>query len=145
VDRACGSCPGRKDCKDRADAAALPAALLRQPLIRTDDVPVACKKRNRLMLELRRSQDQYRSLQAERDRHQEYRGAVIQQYRFLAEFLEDLADQLPSGINRPRRGFSRRWQCVLPERSWPMGIAACGLPGPGANIICCCAMEWVPA
>ena len=105
VDRACGSCPGRKDCKDRADAAALPAALLRQPLIRTDDVPVACKKRNRLMLELRRSQDQYRSLQAERDRHQEYRGAVIQQYRFLAEFLEDLADQLPQRDQQAKAGF----------------------------------------
>lgn len=95
VDRACGTCPGRKDCKERATATALSAALLQQPLIHADDVPVECKKRNRLMTELRRSQDQYRALQAERDRHREYRGAVIQQYRFLAEFLEDLADQLP--------------------------------------------------
>ncbi len=95
VDRACGSCPSRKDCKERAAANALPGALLQQPLIHADDVPVECKKRSRLMLELRRSQDQYRALKAERDRHQEYRGAVIQQYRFLAEFLEDLADQLP--------------------------------------------------
>ena len=102
VDRACGTCPGRKDCKERAAAGALPATLLQQPLIHTDDVPVECKKRNRLMLELRRSQDQYRTLKAERDRHQEYRGAVIQQYRFLAEFLEDLADQLP------RRGEQER-------------------------------------
>ncbi len=95
VDRACGACPNRKDCKERACASALPSALLQQPLIHADDVPVECKKRNRLMMELRRSQDQYRTLQAERDRHREYRGAVIQQYRFLAEFLEDLADQLP--------------------------------------------------
>ncbi len=95
VDRACSTCPSRKDCKDRSAAGLLPAALLQQPLIHADDVPVECKKRNRLMLELRRSQDQYRTLKAERDRHREYRGAVIQQYRFLAEFLEDLADQLP--------------------------------------------------
>lgn len=95
VDRACGTCPGRKDCKERAAAASLPGTLLQQPLVHADDVPVECKKRNRLMLELRRSQDQYRGLKAERDRHREYRGAVIQQYRFLAEFLEDLADQLP--------------------------------------------------
>lgn len=95
VDRACGTCPGRKDCKDRAAADALTPQILQQPLIRVDDVPVACKKRNRLMLELRRSQDQYRTLKADRERQQEYRVAVIQQYRFLAEFLQDLADQLP--------------------------------------------------
>ncbi len=105
VDRACSTCPGRKDCKERASAAALPATLLQQPLIHADDVPVECKKRNRLMLELRRSQDQYRTLKAERDRHQEYRGAVIQQYRFLAEFLEDLADQLPQRAEQPKPYF----------------------------------------
>lgn len=95
VSRACSTCPGRKDCGDRAAADALTAQVLQQPLIRADDVPVACKKRSRLMLELRRSQDQYRTLKADRERQQEYRVAVIQQYRFLSEFLQDLADQLP--------------------------------------------------
>lgn len=108
ADRACSTCPSRKDCKERAGVAALPAAILQQPLIHTDDVPVECKKRNRLMLELRRGQDQYRSLKAERDRHQEYRCAVIQQYRFLAEFMEDLADQLP------KRGQQEK-PCYQPE------------------------------
>lgn len=95
VDRACSTCPSRKDCKDRAAANGLTAQILQHPLIRADDVPVACKKRSRLMLELRRSQDQYRTLKADRERQQEYRVAVIQQYRFLSEFLQDLADQLP--------------------------------------------------
>ena len=95
MDRACGTCPERKSCKVCGCPGELPTGLLRQQRIQPDHVPVDCKKRNRLMLELRRGQDQYRSMQAERDRHQEYRGAVIQQYRFLAEFLEDLADQLP--------------------------------------------------
>jgi hypothetical protein len=95
VDRACGTCPARKDCGERAAAAALDVRILQQPLIKADDVPIECKKRNRLMLELRRSQDQYRIRKADRQRQQEYRVAVIQQYRFLAEFLEDLADQLP--------------------------------------------------
>ncbi len=108
VDRACSTCPSRKDCKERASAAALSPMLLQQPLIHTDDVSVECKKRNRLMLELRRGQDQYRTLKAERDRHQEYRGAVIQQYRFLAEFMEDLADQLP------KRGQQEK-PCFQPE------------------------------
>lgn len=94
VDRACSSCPARKDCAEQTDI--LAGELLCKPIIHADDVPVACKKRNRLMLELRRGQDQLRSLQGERERHQQYRDAVLQQYRFVAEFLEDLADQLPS-------------------------------------------------
>lgn len=104
VDRACGTCPARKDCGERAAAAALDIRILQQPLIRADDVPVECKKRNRLMLELRRSQDQYRIRKADRERQQEYRVAVIQQYRFLSEFLEDLADQLPrrGHVAKPR-------------------------------------------
>lgn len=105
VDRACGTCPSRKDCKERASASSLPATLLQRPLIHADDVPVDCKKRNRLMLELRRSQEQMRTLLAERDRHREYRGAVIQQYHFLAEFLEDLADQLPQRDQQPKPLF----------------------------------------
>lgn len=95
VDRACGTCPSRKECKDRASIGALPPKLLQQPLIQNDDVPVTCKKRSRLMMELRRSQERYRTLKAEHDRQQEYRVAVIQQYRFLGEFLQDLADGLP--------------------------------------------------
>lgn len=95
VERACSTCPGRRDCKERANTNALSPQLLQQPLIHLDDVPVDCKKRNRLMLELRRSQDQYRAMKADRDRQQEYRVAVIQQYRFLAEFLQDLSDALP--------------------------------------------------
>lgn len=105
VDRACGTCPSRKECKDRASAGALPPKILQQPLIQNDDVPVACKKRNRLMLELRRSQERYRTLKAEHDRQQEYRVAVIQQYRFLGEFLQDLADLLPKRGEAERQHF----------------------------------------
>ena len=102
VDRACGTCPARKDCKELPQE--IHPELLLQPLIQLDDVPVYCKKRNRLMLELRRGQDQLRTLQAERQRHGQYRGALMQQYRFVAEFLEDLADQLPT------RGVSEKPQ-----------------------------------
>jgi stage II sporulation protein E len=60
-----------------------------------DDLPVDCKKRNRLLQELRRSQDQLRILTADRQRQREYRSAVTQQYHFLSEYLQELADQLP--------------------------------------------------
>jgi hypothetical protein len=40
-------------------------------------------------------QAQLRSLKADRERQRQYRAAVIQQYRFLSDFLRSLADQLP--------------------------------------------------
>lgn len=104
-DRACGTCPCRKGCKELEGAKTLPDTLLHRPLINLDDVPVACKKRGRLMLELRRSQDQYRILKADRDRQQEYRAAVVQQYRFLSEYLQDLADQLPKRGQQSRHRY----------------------------------------
>lgn len=104
ADRACGACPGRKGCKEAEMVAGLPTALLHLPQIHMDDLPVDCKKRNRLLQELRRSQDQLRILYADRARQREYRGAVIQQYHFLSEYLQDLADQLPQrgGGKQPR-------------------------------------------
>lgn len=95
AERACSTCPCRKGCKELERAEKLPEALLHRPLISADDVPVDCKKRGRLMLELRRAQDQYRILKADRDRQEEYRNAVIQQYHFLSEYLQALADTLP--------------------------------------------------
>ena len=95
ADRACGTCPCRKGCKETESAHSMPENLLHRPLISVDDVPITCKKRGRLMLELRRAQDQYRILKADRDRQQEYRAAVEQQYQFLAAYLQDLSDQLP--------------------------------------------------
>ena len=95
AERACGGCPCRKTCKERETAGKLPTALLHRPLAGIDDVPLQCKKRSRLLPELRRVQERYRTMKADRDRQQEYRGAVLQQYRFLSEYLQDLADRLP--------------------------------------------------
>ncbi len=95
ADRACGSCPCRKNCKYLEQAKHLPVIFLHKPLTGPDELPVDCRKRGRLLLELRRAQDQLRILHADRQRQQEYRGAVSQQYQFMAEFLQDLADRLP--------------------------------------------------
>ena len=99
AERACSTCPCRKGCKQIELARQMPEGLLNRPLIHADDVPIDCKKRGRLMLELRRAQDQYRILRADRERQQEYRSAVIQQYNFLSEYLQELADSLPSRGN----------------------------------------------
>ena len=105
ADRACGTCPCRKGCKELEAAKQLPESLLHRPLIHVDDVPVACKKRGRLMLELRRGQDQYRILKADRDRQEEYRTAVLQQYHFLSEYLQSLSEELPRRNNVPQQRF----------------------------------------
>lgn len=105
AERACGTCPCRKGCKDMEQAKNMPAQLLHRPLVTIDDLPVNCKKRGRLMVELRRCQDQYRLLKADRDRRREYHGAVIQQYRFLTEYLQDLADELPRKAEKLQQRF----------------------------------------
>ncbi len=105
VERACGSCPCRKGCKEMEQAKNLSAQLLHRPLFTLDDLQVNCKKRGRLMVELRRCQDQYRILKADRDRRREYHGAVIQQYRFMTEYLQDLADGLPRKADKLLQRF----------------------------------------
>ena len=105
VERACGSCPCRKGCKETEQAKKMPSQLLHRPLFTLDDLQVNCKKRGRLLVELRRCQDQYRILKADRDRRREYHGAVIQQYRFMTEYLQDLADELPRKADKLQQRF----------------------------------------
>ena len=95
AERACSCCPCRKGCQDQVAVAKLSPALLHRPLVTVEDLPLSCRKRGRVLLEMRRSQDQYRAIRADRDRQLEYRQAVIQQYRFLCDYLRDLSDQLP--------------------------------------------------
>ena len=105
AERACGGCPCRKTCKELENAKQLPSQLLHRSLAGVDDLPMSCKKRTRLLTELRHSQERYRTIQAERDSRREYRGAVLQQYRFLSEYLQDLADRLPRRGNNPKPRF----------------------------------------
>lgn len=104
VQNACGSCPARKSCKGRGMLEEMSPGLLHKPLLDGQDLPVACRKEGRLLQELHRSQEQLRSIRGDRRRQSEYRTAVIQQYRFLSEFLQDLSDSLgkrvPSALPR---------------------------------------------
>ena len=118
ADRACSACPCRDGCRDLSAAARMPTALLHRPLIAVEDVPIHCRKRGRLLLELRRIQDQYRSIRADRDRQRDYRSALIQQYRFLSEYLQDLADKLP-----------RRADAIHVRYEPQVGVCSAGLEG----------------
>ena len=107
-ERACGSCPNRKNCHVPDE---IPQDLLRKPLMENTVLPFPCRKPGRMVLELRRTQEQYRLLRADRDRRREYRGAVSQQYLFLSEYLGQLSRELPKRPDRFAQHFS-------PEVAW---------------------------
>ena len=102
--RACTGCPNRKTCRERLMP--LPNGLLHSPLVEVASLSIPCKKPGRLILELRRTQEQLRILKADRERQREYRSAVIQQYDFLAEWLRQQSDWLPRRPERLRQRFT---------------------------------------
>lgn len=91
-ERACGSCPNRRTCRGPDQ---IPRELLRRPMTENTALPFFCRKPGRMVLEIRRSQEQYRLMKADRNRRREYRGAVGQQFAFLSDFLREQADILP--------------------------------------------------
>ena len=103
VERACSSCPCRKSCKDKPDN--IPTGLLHKPLGNGEALPLSCRKSGRLLQELRRSQEQLRTIRADRDRREEYRWAVAQQYHFLSEYLQGLSDALSRRSEPPQQIF----------------------------------------
>ncbi len=103
MDRACGSCPNKKNCKEKPEN--LSPALLHKPLTGGSDLGLSCRKSGRLLQELRRSQEQLRAIRADRERQQEYRTAVTQQYRFLSDYLQELSDSLARRQSPPNQWF----------------------------------------
>lgn len=95
ADRACMDCPHRQGCPEAERVRYMPQTLLHQASVIPESIPSGCSQSYRLQSELQRGQDQYRMLRADRQRQEEYRGALVQQYGFLAEYLQELADNLP--------------------------------------------------
>ena len=102
VERACASCPARKTCRDRDRMAAMDPKLLHRTLLSPVDLPAGCRKSGRVLGEMHRSQEQLRAIKAGRERREEYRAALIQQYQFLSCFLQDLSDNLIHRDREPR-------------------------------------------
>lgn len=94
AEEACSGCPCRKNCKDARRIAQLPGLLLHKPLVSIEELPIMCKKSGRFLASLHRSQEQLRSILADRERQREYRAAVLQQYGFLSGYLQELSDTL---------------------------------------------------
>ena len=106
AERACGGCAYRKNCRDIHRLQQTPAETLHKPLLSTEELPFLCRKPGRFLAELHHSQEQLRAIRADRQRQQEYRIAVIQQYGFLSEFLQEVADQLPRRTENVGKQFT---------------------------------------
>ena len=89
---ACDTCPERRSCKGRLES--LPVAILEQPGLSEEDLPRGCKKGSRLLYELRRGQEQLRRMKGDRRRLESYQCAARDQYAFLADFLQNLSEEL---------------------------------------------------
>lgn len=96
AERTCNGCSFRKSCRERKKLVDSPTELLHKPLVSTEELPVVCKKSGRFLAELHRCQEQLRSIQADRQLKQEYRSALIQQYGFLSNYLQEVSDNLSS-------------------------------------------------
>ncbi len=98
MERACSGCPCRKTCREQSEP--LPKGVLQGTLL--ERPPLPCKKSGRVLTELRRGQEQLRTLQSDRERQREYRTAVAQQYQFAADFMRELSDNLTKEEKRLR-------------------------------------------
>lgn len=85
-DRTCAACPARHHCQEQAR---MNTELLH------DGAEFVCRKSDAVRPELRRSRDQLRRMKLNRAMQSEYRMALVQQYGFLADILQRIADHLP--------------------------------------------------
>ncbi|MBO5129349.1 MAG: SpoIIE family protein phosphatase [Oscillospiraceae bacterium] len=130
-ERACGGCPCRKGCRERLTP--LPTNLLHKPLVDQFSLNLGCKKPARLVLELRRSQEQLRTIKADRDRREEYRWAVIQQYQFLAHYLQLQSDELPRRGETLKKKFEAQIGISAIGREEANGDRCLRFPGTGGR------------
>ena len=101
---ACDFCPERRGCRGRLEE--LPVSLLEQPGLGEEDLPRGCRKPARLLGELRRGQEQLRRMKGDRKRLESYQCAARDQYAFLADFLQNLAEELGSRKNDHSHRFT---------------------------------------
>ena len=121
VDMACDGCSCRGDCRGRESVGQLPVSLLRRPYIQKEDLPgeLQCRRRGRLVAQLRQGQEQLRHIRRERNRLEEYRMALVRQYHFLAHFMQELSD----GLIQPGTGRLARFTPEVAARSAGKNLA----------------------
>ena len=119
---ACGECSCRSSCREQQK---LTRTILSEPF------SFDCRKNGRLLRELRRSQDQIRSLKAQRAKQREFRSAAAQQYGFLSGYLQLLADRLPLRERRGAAHFHIQVSARSSSRETANGDSCIAFPGMG--------------
>ena len=118
--RVCGSCSVRGSCLEQQR---LTVTVLE------DNQEFTCRKAGRLRIELARSREQLRLLKADRRRREEYREAMVRQYRFLEEYLQHLADALPRRGERVRCRYAVSVSVRTRGRTYANGDRWAAFPG----------------
>ena len=124
MDAGCGSCSCRGSCTDRQR---LSLAHLQEPH------SFSCRKPGRIQPELRRGRDQLKLLTAQKKQLEQYRWAVIQQYKFLADYLRDLADRLPRRGDGVRPRYKTAVSCRSRSRQEANGDCCLAFSGSGCK------------
>ena len=133
AEQACAGCPCRHSCKDSRRIAQLPGPVLHKALLTPEEIPVQCRRTGRFLAQLHRSQEQLRTIRADRERQKEYKAAVVQQFEFLSDFLRELADQLPRRVQAYRTGFQPWVQVYGNRRAEENGDRYLSFPGVGGK------------
>ena len=120
-DRACGDCPSRDQCQERSR---MTVRHLWEP------ASFVCRKSDRVHRELLLARDRLRTLKADAARRQEYRRAVIQQYQFLSDYLQQLSDRIPRRGERLRGAYSLKVSVRSRSRRAANGDRCLAFPGP---------------
>ena len=118
--RACGACSARKVCREQQQ---LTIYHLRQPM------EFVCRRPARIRGELRRGREQLAAMKRDRQRQQEYRWALVQQYRFLSEYVRDLADGLARREPRIQPVYRIRVSARSRKKKFSNGDRCLAFPG----------------
>ena len=126
---ACDTCPERRGCKGRLEQ--LSEQLLEQPGLGEEDLPRTCRKSGRLLQEVRRGQEQLRRMKGDRRRLESYQCAAREQYAFLADFLQNLAEELGKKQDRHPPRFTPEVASSTRSHRAENGDNCCWFPGTG--------------
>ena len=128
---ACDFCPERRGCRGRLEQ--LSEQLLEQPGLGEEDLPKGCKKPGRLLGALRRGQEQLRRMKGDRRRLESYQCAARDQYAYLADFLQKLAQDLGTRPDRKPHRFAPEVAMSTRSHREENGDRCLWFPGTGSD------------
>lgn len=126
---ACAACTYRKSCTDMEAVRALSGRVLHRELLSKEDLPIVCRRGERLLQELRRGQELQRLHAGYHARQQECMDALIQQYAFLEDYLRGLSDSLSRRTRVSRTRFQPKVGVCANREESENADRCCWFPG----------------